>query len=58
MTPSNLEFMRQLVTNGPDVHPGANFVETHGGNQKKFLKYCDRKEMAKLLKPGDKVRSH
>ena len=58
MTPSNLEFMRQLVTNGPDVHPGANFVETHGGNQKKFLKYCDRQEMAKLLKPGDKVRSH
>ena len=43
------------MTNGPDVHPGANFVETHSGNQKKFLKYCDRQEMAKLLKPGDKV---
>ena len=43
------------MINGPDVHPGANFVETHSGNQKKFLKYCDRQEMAKLLKPGDKV---
>ena len=50
--------MRELVTNGPDIHPGANFLETHGGQQKKFLKYCDRKEMAKLLKPGDKVERH
>ena len=58
MTPSNIELMRELVTNGPDIHPGANFLETHGGQQKKFLKYCDRKEMAKLLKPGDKVERH
>ena len=50
--------MRKLVINGPDLHPGANFVETHGGNQKKFLKYCDRQEMAKVLKPGDKVERH
>ena len=33
-------------------------METHGGNQKKFLKYCDRQEMAKVLKPGDKVERH
>ena len=50
--------MRKLVINGPDVHPGANFVETHGGTQKKFLKYCDRKDVAKKLQFGDKVERH
>ena len=52
---SNLQFMRQLVLNGPNKHPGANFVEIYGRTQKKFLKYSDRKEMAKHLRPGDSV---
>lgn len=24
---ANLELMRKLVRNGPDVHPGANFIQ-------------------------------
>ncbi|CAH0486361.1 unnamed protein product [Peronospora farinosa] len=31
VTPWNVEEMRQLVVNGPDVHPGANFVESENG---------------------------
>ncbi|RLN97390.1 hypothetical protein BBJ28_00008825 [Nothophytophthora sp. Chile5] len=31
VTPWNVEEMRQLVMNGPDVHPGANFVESEAG---------------------------
>uniref|UniRef100_A0AAV1V183 DNA-directed RNA polymerase subunit n=1 Tax=Peronospora matthiolae TaxID=2874970 RepID=A0AAV1V183_9STRA len=31
VTPWNVEEMRQLVINGPDVHPGANFVESENG---------------------------
>lgn len=31
VTPWNIEEMRQLVINGPDVHPGANFVESEMG---------------------------
>ncbi|KAI9906876.1 hypothetical protein PsorP6_003606 [Peronosclerospora sorghi] len=31
VTPWNVEEMRQLVVNGPDVHPGANFVEIESG---------------------------
>ncbi|CAH0473375.1 unnamed protein product [Peronospora belbahrii] len=31
VTPWNVEEMRQLVINGPDVHPGANFVENESG---------------------------
>jgi len=55
---SNLQFMKQLVLNGPNKHPGANFVEIYGRTQKKFLKFADRKEMAKHLKPGDLVERH
>lgn len=31
VTPWNVEEMRQLVINGPDMHPGANFVESESG---------------------------
>jgi len=55
---SNIQFLRQLVLNGPNKHPGANFVEIYGRTQKKFLKYSDRKEMAKVLRPGDLVERH
>ena len=44
------------MLNGPDVHPGANFVETQNG--KKFLKYGDRKDIAKNLRFGDKIERH
>ena len=27
----NIEQLRQAVRNGPDVHPGANYVEQAGG---------------------------
>ena len=57
VTPHNLESLRHLVRNGPDRHPGANFIENQGG-QKKFLKYCNREEAAKSLRPGDKVERH
>lgn len=29
----NIEKMKKLVKNGPDVHPGANFVESLDGNK-------------------------
>ena len=32
---SNIEFLRKLVVNGPDKHPGANFVQVQGQNFKK-----------------------
>ena len=46
----NIEFLRQLVRNGPDVHPGANFTLYPKTDQKKFLKYCDRNEIAAKLR--------
>eukprot|EP00744_Colponema_vietnamica_P003968 GILI01006003.1.p1 GENE.GILI01006003.1~~GILI01006003.1.p1 ORF type:complete len:1223 (+),score=408.56 GILI01006003.1:351-3671(+) len=53
----NIERLRLMVINGPDVHPGANFIETEGG-QKKFLRYGNRRKMAEELKIGDVVERH
>ncbi len=47
---TNIEFIRQLVRNGPDVHPGANFIINPKNEHKKFLKYGDRNEMAAKLR--------
>jgi len=37
VTSSNIDFLRKLVINGPDKHPGANFVQKKGQD---FKKYC------------------
>jgi DNA-directed RNA polymerase beta' subunit len=50
VNPANKALMRQLVCNGPDVHPGANFVQQQGQSFKKFLKYCNRTKIAQELK--------
>lgn len=51
---SNIEFMRKLVTNGPDVHPGANFLLQRGTDMKKFLKFGNRHKIAQELKVKDR----
>ncbi|CAG2063709.1 unnamed protein product, partial [Timema podura] len=55
---ANLSLMKQLVKNGPDVHPGANFVEQRGVAFKKFLKFTNRSKVAQELRPGDIVERH
>lgn len=47
--PSNIELMRKLVRNGPDVHPGANFVQHKKTQYRKFLRYGDRNKIAQDL---------
>ncbi|CAG2183580.1 unnamed protein product, partial [Oppiella nova] len=50
--------MKQLVLNGTDLHPGANFVEDKTSGLKTFLKYGNRKAVAGKLKNGDVVERH
>lgn len=45
----NLSTLRQRVLNGPDVWPGANYVEAADAG-KKALKYGDRRRVASELK--------
>lgn len=56
--PANLQRMKQLVKNGPDVHPGANYVQQKGSDFKKFLQYGNRAKIAQELKCGDTVERH
>ncbi|XP_065214140.1 DNA-directed RNA polymerase III subunit RPC1 [Planococcus citri] len=55
---ANKELLRKLVQNGPDVHPGANYVEQQGEQFKKFLRYGNRNKIARELKEGDLVERH
>jgi len=48
--PANIELMRKLVMNGPEIHPGANFVELQGSKLKKYLRFGNRPAIAKDLK--------
>ncbi|XP_068619415.1 DNA-directed RNA polymerase III subunit RPC1 [Battus philenor] len=56
--PANLQWLKRLVCNGPDVHPGANYVQQRGVRHKKFLKYGNREKIAHELKCGDVVERH
>lgn len=58
VTVANIDFMRQLVLNGADVHPGANFIVDRQSGDRIFLKYGNRAQKAKFLKCGDIVERH
>lgn len=55
---ANINLLKQLVINGPDVWPGANYVQQKGSPFKKFLKYGNREKLAQDLKLGDLVERH
>ncbi|VVB59362.1 DNA-directed RNA polymerase subunit A' [uncultured archaeon] len=57
VTKHNLEFMRELVKNGPNVHPGANYVIRPEGMRKKILK-DNSATLAEELIPGCIVERH
>lgn len=42
--------MKELILNGPDKHPGANFVEQSGQAFKKALRFVNRNKVAQELK--------
>ncbi|TRM68642.1 hypothetical protein BD626DRAFT_395166 [Schizophyllum amplum] len=56
VTVHNMASLKRAVHNGPDVHPGANFVAR--GENKKFLKFGNRKVVAENLAIGDVVERH
>lgn len=58
VNPSNIELMRKLIKNGPDVHPGANFIQQGKTQFKKYLRYGNRQKIAQDLQFGDIVERH
>jgi DNA-directed RNA polymerase III subunit RPC1 len=53
----NINYLRKLILNGPENHPGANYVEQLNSN-KISLQYTNRKKVAEDLKIGDIVERH
>lgn len=58
VNPANLQRMKQLVRNGTEVHPGANYVQQKVFSFKKYLAYGNREKVAQDLKCGDVVERH
>ncbi|CAG5120413.1 unnamed protein product, partial [Candidula unifasciata] len=56
--PANLALMQQLVKNGCDVHPGANFIKIQSTGERKFLRYGNRNHIASSLRYGDVIERH
>ena len=46
VTPHNVDLMRQLVENGPDIHPGANAIEDERGRVIHLDKFTAEKRAA------------
>lgn len=55
---SNFKLLKRLIKNGPNRHPGANFVEKKADGHKFFLAYSDRSKVADMLEIGDIVERH
>ncbi|XP_055844641.1 DNA-directed RNA polymerase III subunit RPC1 [Episyrphus balteatus] len=58
VNPANIQKMKQLVKNGTNKHPGANYVQQRGSSFKKYLAYGNRDKVAQDLKSGDIVERH
>ncbi|EEB09711.1 DNA-directed RNA polymerase III complex large subunit Rpc1 [Schizosaccharomyces japonicus yFS275] len=58
VTDQNIDALRTRVTNGPDVHPGANYVVDRDTGIKRFLRFGNRKRIAEELHVGDTVERH
>ena len=59
VTPYNINKLRKYVLNGPDVHPGANYViKPSKGWIRLYLKYANRQFVADTLEVGDVVERH
>jgi DNA-directed RNA polymerase beta' subunit len=54
----NIEHIRTLVINGPDIWPGAKYVRSITDGITTTLKYADREKIAMELKVGDIVDRH
>lgn len=58
VTRYNKKKLQDLVRNGPDVHPGANYLMKRNENVKRNLRYGDRAKLARGLNYGDIVERH
>lgn len=54
----NRKKLQKIILNGPDVHPGANYLLKQNESAKRNLRFGDRVKLAKNLHIGDVVERH
>ncbi|KAJ2723726.1 DNA-directed RNA polymerase III subunit C1 (rpo31) [Coemansia sp. Benny D115] len=58
VTPHNMERLKKLIRNGPNVYPGANSIQIGSTGQKRILISAIRDNIANNLRLGDIVERH
>ncbi|AJU02326.1 BCN_G0049950.mRNA.1.CDS.1 [Saccharomyces cerevisiae] len=58
VTRYNRHKLQELIVNGPNVHPGANYLLKRNEDARRNLRYGDRMKLAKNLQIGDVVERH
>ncbi|KAF9436386.1 hypothetical protein BGZ76_004117 [Entomortierella beljakovae] len=58
VTTHNIDRLRKAISNGTEVHPGANYVTLGSNNMKKSLKFGNRTQIAAEIQVGDVVERH
>ncbi|AOA70277.1 RNA polymerase III subunit C160, part of core enzyme [Komagataella phaffii GS115] len=58
VTRYNKHKLQQLVLNGPDVHPGANYLLKRDEQNRRNLRFGNRQKLANTLQIGDIVERH
>ncbi|SCV06117.1 LANO_0H22474g1_1 [Lachancea nothofagi CBS 11611] len=58
VTRYNKQKLQELVINGPNEHPGANYVLKKNEEARRNLRFGDRMKLAKNLQYGDVVERH
>ncbi|SCW02286.1 LAFE_0F03092g1_1 [Lachancea fermentati] len=58
VTRYNKRKLQELIINGPNVHPGANYLLKKNEDARRNLRYGDRMKLAKNLQYGDVVERH
>ncbi|TID26245.1 hypothetical protein CANINC_002777 [Pichia inconspicua] len=54
----NKSKLQKLIINGPENHPGANYLQKQDEDLKRNLRFGDRHKLAKNLQIGDVVERH
>jgi len=57
VTKENMEFLKELIKNGPDKHPGANYVVRPDGLRKRIMEF-NKEMILEELAPGYIVERH
>jgi len=58
VTSWNIERLRELVKNGPDIYPGALYIVRPDGKRVRLEFVTDREKLAEALEPGFIVERH